>query len=209
MYTPPAFRIDDPAELAGMIRAARLATLVTATDDGLVATHLPLIFDEADGPHGALIGHLARANDQWKRPVRGEALVIFSGVDAYITPSWYETKRRTGKAVPTWNYSALHAYGPVEFFEDSDRLLAAVTRLTDRHEAGRPDAWTVEEAPDGYIAAQLKGIVGVRIPIARVEGKVKMSQNRPVEDRVGVAAGLAESPDETDRRIAGMIPTEG
>lgn len=209
MYTPPAFRIDDPAELAGMIRAARLATLVTATDEGLVATHLPLLFDETDGPHGALIGHLARANDQWKRPPIGEALVIFSGLDAYITPSWYETKRRTGKAVPTWNYSALHAYGPVEFFEDADRLLAAVTRLTDRHEAGRPDAWTVEEAPDGFIAAQLKGIVGVRIPIARVEGKVKMSQNRPVEDRVGVAAGLADSPDETDRRVAGMIPTEG
>ena len=209
MYTPPAFRLDDPAELAEMIRAARLATLVTATDEGLVATHLPLVFDETDGPHGALIGHVARANSQWKSPPIGETLVIFSGLDAYITPSWYETKRRTGKAVPTWNYSVLHAYGPVEFFEDADRLLAAVTRLTDRHEAGRADAWKVEEAPDGFIAAQLRGIVGVRIPISRVEGKVKMSQNRPVEDRRGVAAGLGESPDETDRRVAGMIPTDG
>jgi Transcriptional regulator len=209
MYTPPAFRIDDPSLLADIIRAARMATLVTATADGLVATHLPLIYSESDGPHGTLTGHLAKANDQWRRPSLGEALVIFAGLDAYVTPSWYETKRRTGKAVPTWNYSALHAYGPVEFFEDRDRLLDAVTRLTDLHEAGRSEAWKVADAPEAFIEAQLKGIVGVRIPISRIEGKVKMSQNRPLEDRIGVAAGLAASPDETDRRVAAMIPTDG
>lgn len=207
MYVPPAFREDDPAALAAIIAAARLATLVTATPDGLVATPLPLFFDPAEGPMGTLYGHVARANPQWRLPVSGEALALFAGPDAYVTPSWYAAKAEHGKVVPTWNYVAVHAYGPVEFFEDPDRLRAIVTRLTDLHEAGRARPWAVSDAPDGYIAAQLRGIVGVRLPIARIEGKRKLSQNRSAADRLGVAAGLADGPREDERAVGAMIPT--
>lgn len=206
MYTPPAFRENDPAALARMIREARLATLVTATSDGLIATPLPLILDETEGEHGALYGHVARANRQWSLPAIGDALVIFQGPDAYVSPGWYASKREHGKVVPTWNYAAVHAYGPVEFFDDPDRLRLVVTRLTDLHERSRVEPWAVADAPEAFIEAQLKGIVGLRLQIGRIEGKVKMSQNRPAADRAGVAAGLAESDVPGERIAAGMIP---
>ncbi|MBC2858362.1 FMN-binding negative transcriptional regulator [Stappia sp. 28M-7] len=206
MYTPPAFREDDPAALAAMIGACPLATLVTATADGLLATPLPLLFDPAEGPFGVLHGHLARANPQWRAPVLGEALATFSGPDAYVSPGWYASKAEHGKVVPTWNYAAVHAYGKIEFFEDADRLLHVVARLTDRHEAGRTDAWAVSDAPADFVAAQLRGIVGMRMVITRLEGKRKMSQNRSAADRAGVAQGLAGEGDERARRVAGEIP---
>jgi len=206
MYTPPAFREDDPLEMHAIMRAARLATLVTATDAGLLATPLPFILDAAEGERGVLYAHLARANAQWNMPVHGDALVTFAGPDAYVTPSWYAAKREHGKVVPTWNYEAVHAYGKVEFFEEPERLLAVVTRLTRMHEAARPAPWAVSDAPEPYIAAQLRGIVGVRIAITRLEGKRKMSQNRSAEDRAGVAQGLAASEDATDRLVASLIP---
>src|SRR5690606_23608682 len=118
---------------------------------------------------GTLYGHLARANPQWKLPASGEALVIFNGPDAYITPSWYASKAEHGKVVPTWNYSAVHAYGPAEFFEDEERLREAVARLTDLHEKPRSQPWAVTDAPDAFVRAQLRGIVGVRIPVTRLE----------------------------------------
>jgi transcriptional regulator len=207
MYTPPAFREDDPAVLRQMMREARLSTLVTATAEGLVATPLPLLLDETEGASGTLYGHMARANPQWKLSPSGEALVIFSGPDAYITPSRYASKREHGKVVPTWNYIAVHAYGPVEFFEDEARLRDVVTRLTNLHEKPRAEAWAVTDAPEAFVKAQLRGIVGLRVPITRIEGKRKMSQNRPEADRDGVAAGLAASDRESDRHVAGMIPT--
>jgi len=207
MYTPPAFKEDDPEILAGIMRGARLATLVTATAEGILATPLPLIFEETEGPHGVLHGHLAKANPQWKAPVIGDALVLFSGADAYVTPSWYASKQEHGKVVPTWNYEAVHAYGPVEFFEDEARLHDAVTRLTNLHEGSREKPWAVADAPEPFVKAQLKGIVGVRLPIARIEGKRKMSQNRPEADRQGVAVGLQDSERESDRRVSAMIPT--
>ena len=123
-----------------------------------------------------------------------------------MTPSWYATKQETGKVVPTWNYIAVHAYGPVEFFQETERLLDAVTRLTNRHEGARAKPWAVSDAPADFIAAQLRGIVGVRIPVARFEGKRKMSQNRPEADRIGVAKGLAASNDPHDREVAPLIP---
>jgi transcriptional regulator len=207
MYTPPAFREDDPAVLRQMMREARLSTLVTATAEGLVATPLPLLLDETEGASGTLYGHMARANPQWKLSPSGEALVIFSGPDAYVTPSWYASKREHGKVVPTWNYIAVHAYGPVEFFEHEARLRDVVTRLTNLHEKPRAEAWAVTDAPEAFVTAQLRGIVGLRVPITRIEGKRKMSQNRPEADRDGVAAGLAASDRESDRHVAGMIPT--
>lgn len=206
MYVPPAFREDDLAALHGTIREARLATLVTATSEGLIATPLPLFLAPGEGPHGTLYGHLARANPQWKLPPAGEAMALFMGPDAYVSPSWYASKREHGKVVPTWNYVAVHAYGPAEFFEDAERLLEVVTRLTEQREEGRAEPWSVSDAPEAFIRAQLRGIVGLRLPIARLEGKRKMSQNRSVEDRAGVAAGLLASEQAADRAAGALIP---
>ncbi|MGB6118495.1 MAG: FMN-binding negative transcriptional regulator [Mesorhizobium sp.] len=208
MYTPPAFREDDPQTLRQIMREARLATLVTATADGLQATPLPLYLVETEGEHGTLYGHVAKANVQWKLSPVGEALAIFSGPDAYVTPSWYAAKKEHGKVVPTWNYVAVHAHGPAEFFEDAERLLDVVSRLTDLHEASRPEAWKVTDAPAPFIQSQLKGIVGLRIPVTRIEGKRKMSQNRSADDRKGVSAGLASSERDSDRAVASLVPLD-
>lgn len=207
MYVPPAFREDDLAALHATIRQARLATLVTATDEGLVATPLPLLLAPEEGPYGTLHGHLARANPHWRLPPKGDAMALLMGPDAYVSPSWYAAKREHGKVVPTWSYVAVHAYGPAELYDDPDRLLAVVTRLTDLHERSRAEPWAVGDAPQPFVRAQLKAIVGLRLPIARIEGKRKMSQNRSAADRAGVAAGLAASGRASERAVAALIPT--
>ena len=206
MYIPPAFKNDDIESIRATIRGARLANLVTATSEGPIATPLPLFLDESEGEHGVLYGHLAKANPQWRLPTTGDALAIFMGPEAYVTPSWYATKQETGKVVPTWNYVAVHAYGPVEFFQEPERLLDVVTRLTNKHEGSRAKPWAVSDAPADFIAAQLRGIVGLRIPVTRFESKRKMSQNRPEADRVGVVVGLASSECPQDREVAPLIP---
>lgn len=191
MYVPPLFKEDRIDVLHDAIRQAGLATLVTLTDAGLIASHVPVLLDPEPAPYGTMLGHLARPNPQAKGAVAGtDALVIFQGPDAYITPSFYETKRQTGKVVPTWNYVAIHAYGPVTFFNDADRLMDVVTRLTDREEGKRAAPWAVTDAPADFVDGMLKGIVGFSLPITRLEGKWKMSQNRPAEDRAGVVDGL-------------------
>ncbi|HTC09271.1 MAG TPA: FMN-binding negative transcriptional regulator [Acetobacteraceae bacterium] len=191
MYVPPLFKEDRIELLHDAMRQAGLATLVTLTADGLIASHVPVLLDPDPAPYGTLLGHLARPNPQAKGAVAGtDALVIFQGPDAYITPSFYETKRQTGKVVPTWNYVAIHARGPVTFFNDTERLLQVVTRLTDREEGKRAAPWAVTDAPADFIDGMLKGIVGFSLPITRLEGKWKMSQNRPAEDRAGVVDGL-------------------
>lgn len=202
MYVPPAFCVDDLADLHGVMREVRLADLVTATSEGLIATPLPLYLAPEEGPHGTLYGHVARANPQWKLSPQGAAMVLFKGPDAYVSPSWYPSKQEHHKVVPTWNYVAVHAYGPVEFFEDPDSLMAVVTRLTRLHEQPRARPWSVTDAPADFIRSQLRGIVGLRLPIARIEGKRKMSQNRSEADRAGVAAGLGAG----DRAAATLIP---
>jgi transcriptional regulator len=206
VYIPPAFQEDDIATLHAAIHAARLATFITATTAGLTGTPLPMILDETEGPHGTLYGHVARANPQWTLAPIGEAMAVFMGPDAYVTPSWYATKRETGKVVPTWNYVAVHVYGVVEFFEDTDRLRDVVTLLTNLHESPRAEPWAVTDAPEEFIKSQLRGIVGLRMPITRIDGKRKMSQNRSAEDRAGVVQGLAASDDATDRAVANLIP---
>jgi transcriptional regulator len=206
MYVPPHFTIEDRAEISGLIRAAPLASLVTSGTDGLIASPLPLLLDDSEGEFGTLYGHLARANPQWQAGTTGDAMAIFMGPNAYVTPSWYASKAEHGRVVPTWNYIAVHAYGPVEFFDDAARLLDIVTRLTNRHEGGRAARWQVADAPEPFIAAQLRGIVGLRLPITRIDAKRKMSQNRSAEDRAGVAAGLARSEDPADRAVAPLIP---
>ena len=206
MYNLPAFQETDTANIHTAIRSARLANFVTATGHGLLASPLPLFLDSEEGPNGVLYGHLARANPQWKAVPIGEAMAIFMGPDAYVTPSWYQSKLETGKVVPTWNYITVQAFGSVEFFDDAGRLLEVVTRLTHIHEQSRAVPWAVDDAPASYIQSQLRGIVGLRIPISRLEAKRKMSQNKSVNDRAGVIQGLASSDDERDRIVAGFVP---
>ncbi|MGE4061832.1 MAG: FMN-binding negative transcriptional regulator [Rhodospirillaceae bacterium] len=189
MYLPSKFKVDDLPALHAAIRKTGLATLITSNDAGLAANHLPLLLEGSEGKYGTLYGHLARANSAWSG-AQPDALAIFMGPDGYISPSWYRTKDDTGEVVPTWNYVAIHARGPITFFDDADRLLSLVTRLTEKHEAGRAKPWAVSDAPAEYIARQLKAIVGFRLEIASLEGKWKMSQNRSAEDRRGVLAGL-------------------
>jgi transcriptional regulator len=206
MYIPPAFRLEDIAAIHRAMRQARSATLVTATEEGLIGTLLPMLLEESEGQNGTLYAHVARANTQWKQVPTCEGMAIFAGPQAYVTPSWYATKQETHKVVPTWNYVAIHAYGPVEFFDDADRLLDVVARLTNLHEQERPERWAVTDAPADFIKAQLRGIVGLRMPITRLDGKRKMSQNRNAADRAGVIEGLSRSDRAEDRLVASLIP---
>ena len=206
MYTPSAFRLDDLPALHAHLRATRLAILVSHAEDGsLQATHLPLLLDPEAGELGTLHGHLAKANPQWRALAEGEALVIFPGADAYISPSFYAAKAEHGKVVPTWNYQAVHAYGSAEVFIDPQRLLQLVTGLTERHESDRPQPWAVSDAPADYIGGMLKAIVGFSIPITRLEGKRKLGQNRSAADVAGVKAGLAASQDPGDQALAAAM----
>ena len=206
MYLPKDFKEERVPVMHEAMRRARLGTLITLGADGMEASHIPMLVDPAPAPFGTLKGHIARANPQWRRATAGaQALAIFLGPDAYITPAWYETKRQSGKVVPTWNYVAIHAYGPLTFYENADRLLALVTALTETHEAGRAQPWAVSDAPKDYVAAMLKAIVGFELPIARLEGKWKMSQNRPATDRAGTIAGLTAEGGEKEVAVAEIV----
>jgi transcriptional regulator len=206
MYTPKAFEVNDLALLQAAMKASELATLVTTTIHGLVATHLPLMLDESRGPYGTLVGHVSRANLQWKdSDPKVEGLVIFLGPETYVTPNWYPAKQETGRVVPTWNYAAIHAYGYPTFFEDTDRLRVVVTELTRKHEASFPAPWQVGDAPAVYIDSQLKAIVGVELPILRLEGKQKFNQNRSAEDRDGVVSGLRALGEERKTQVAELM----
>ena len=206
MYTPPLFKEDDVRVVHDAMRRSGLATLVTFGADGMEASHVPMLLDPEPAPFGTLHGHIARSNPQWQRTDAAvHALAIFLGPDAYISPSWYPTKQETGKVVPTWNYVAIHAYGPVHFFDDTDRLLAIVTKLTEKHEGPRATPWAVTDAPEDYVQRQLKSIVGFEIPLARLDAKWKMSQNRPAQDRRGVVEGLAREEGAANAAVAEIV----
>ena len=209
MYIPPHFIEDRVEVLHDAIRNGGLATLVTMTADGMIASHLPLLLDPDPAPYGTLVGHLARANPQTKATDDAvQALVVFHGPDGYISPSLYATKKETGKVVPTWNYVAIHAYGTIEYFDDPERLLIVVTRLTEEHETPRAQPWAVTDAPADFVQGMLRAIVGISIPIARLEGKYKLSQNRPKADHAGIVSGL-EADGKTDlaAQVAHALPT--
>ena len=202
MYLPKHFAETRVEVLHQAIERAGLATLVSMGSGGLDASHVPLLLERTPGPLGRLLGHVARANAQWQTtPPDVDALVIFLGTDAYVTPSWYATKRETGKVVPTWNFVAIHAHGHVRFFQERERLLDVVTRLTDRHERRRASPWKVTDAPADYIDAMLEGIVGVEFTITRLEGKWKASQNRSDADRQGASEGLEREGQEKMARL--------
>jgi transcriptional regulator len=207
MYTPRSFAIDDLQQMQQHMLDTRLAMVVTHGAQGLQASHLPLLLRPDEGPNGTLYGHFARANPQWKELQEGaEALVIFAGADAYVSPGFYPGKAEHGKVVPTWNYVAVHAYGTAQVITDAEPLLDLVSALTDRHEAGRAQPWKVADAPADYIDGMLKAIVGFALPIQRLEGKRKLSQNRSSADMAGVREGLAASPDAQDRALAHLMP---
>jgi transcriptional regulator len=191
MYVPSHFKEEQTAALHAMMQSTGLATIVSMSSRGLYASHAPLLLDSAAGPHGRLIGHLARSNPHWRLVDSAvETLVIFQGADGYISPSYYATKRETGKVVPTWNYSAVHAYGVLEIIDDAEAVHDIVDRLTQRYEAPRAAPWAVSDAPKSFVQDMLRGIVGIALTITRLEGKVKMSQNRPPADQAGVIDGL-------------------
>jgi len=187
MYLPAHFREDRIPVLHALIRQQPLATLVTVGPGGLTANHVPLEIDPEPAPLGTLRGHVARANPVWERTSPdAEVLAVFTGTEGYVSPAWYATTKETGKVVPTWNYVAVHAWGPLRVIHDPEWLRDFVTRLTDRYEAGSAKPWHVTDAPRDFIDAMLKAIVGFEIPIRRLEGKWKMSQNRNAQDRAGL-----------------------
>lgn len=189
MYTPPAFREDRLEVLRPLLRAPRLATLVSNGASGVPdVTHLPLLTDGA-----RVVGHLARANPHWRRLAEaGRAIAIFQGAEGYVSPSSYPSKAEHHRVVPTWNYEAVHAEGPVELVEDADALHRIVAELTEHHERPRARPWSTADAPPDFLAAQLKGIVGFVLAVERLTGKRKLSQNRSEADRVGAEQGVAE-----------------
>ncbi len=208
MYIPRNFAETERETLHAFIEAHPFATLVTATG-GLYATHLPLVLRADEGPLGALEGHVARANahHQLAGP-NADALVIFSGPQAHITPTWYPSKAEDGKVVPTWNYVAVHVGGTVRFIDDPAFLRAHLARLTSRHEGDRGSDWSIGDAPEEYVTRQLRAIVGVSIEIARIEGKWKVSQNRSAADVDGVEAGLRDSRNPADTSMADLVASK-
>ena len=203
MYNSRPHQEHDLAQLHRQMSATRLAVLVSHGEHGLLATHLPVLIDPAEGSKGTVYAHLARANRQWQDMQSGaEALIVFAGSDAYVSPSYYPGKEADPRTVPTWNYLAVHAYGVAEIIQDSPRLLDIVSRLTDRHEQGRSSPWKVTDAPADYIEGMLRAIVGIRLPIERLQGARKLSQNRSARDIEGVRSSLASSPDHLDNQLA-------
>ena len=206
MYVPAHFKEDRVAVLHDAIRQYGFGTLVTSSEQELEASHLPLLLDPEPAPLGTVLGHLARANPQWQRVKPGfEALAIFLGPNTYITPSWYPTKQQTGKVVPTWNYLAIHAYGTLSFFDDPDELRAHVGKMTDTHEQQRDAPWAVSDAPERFVEQMLKAIIGFKLRITRLEGKWKMSQNRPAQDVSGVLEGLARENGESPEAVREIV----
>jgi transcriptional regulator len=218
VYLPRHFTATDPAWIGEFVDTAATATLITFDGTRPVATLLPVIWDrpadlpeagDAPAAYGRLLGHIAAANDQWQTAAPGvAALAIVTGPEAYVSPSWYESKTRHGRVVPTWNYEAVHLTGPVAFHRDPEWLRGLVTRLTERHEAGREHPWAVSDAPPEYLDGQLRAIVGVELTVMSVEAKRKLSQNRSEQDRAGVVAGLRGEPGAGPAAIASLMTAQ-
>jgi transcriptional regulator len=202
MYEVEAFREERPEVMHALVRAHPLATLICVTAHGLEANHLPLLIDPDPAPFGTLRGHVARTNPLWRTfSAEMEVLAVFQSAQGYITPSWYPSKAQTRKVVPTWNYAVVHAHGPLRIYEDAEWLRKLVTRLTASQESMHEKPWRVTDAPADYVDAMLKAIVGVEIPVRRLQGKWKMSQNRLPQDRDGVIGALDARGDAASRAM--------
>jgi len=194
MYIPPAFEQKSIPVMHQLMRSHPFATIVTAGSTGLMATHIPLVLHAGDTDFGVLRGHTARANAQWSDSSTAvDALAIFTGPHQYISPSWYPSKQQDPRVVPTWNYAVVHAYGPLTIHQETAWLLEHLNSLVTQHEAQFEHRWSVADAPAEYIERQARGIVGIEIPIRRLEGKWKLSQNRGERDRQGVIEGLGST----------------
>ena len=205
MYQPDQFRVEDVPQMHALMRARPFAAVISAGSAGLYASHLPTVLKDA-GTYGVIEFHLARPNPHWRDLAEGkETLMIFQGPEGYITPNWYPSKARHGKVVPTWNYAVVHAYGRPEVVEEKEWLRRHVTELTAQQESDEAKPWLLSDAPDGYIDVMLRGIVGFRLAVTRLEGKWKMSQNRETQDRAGVVAGLRKRGDGDDLEIADLL----
>ncbi|HEX5231066.1 MAG TPA: FMN-binding negative transcriptional regulator [Bradyrhizobium sp.] len=209
MYQPPAFREDRIEVQHALIRNHPLGLLITAGPAGLLANLFPFLLDADGAEKGTLRVHMARANPQWHElEVVEECLVVFQGPQDYVTPSWYATKRETGKVVPTWNYATVHAWGRPRVMNDDAWLRRQIEDLTASREARRAEPWHVDDAPADFVAMQMRAIVGIEIPILRIEGKWKMSQNRPEADRAGVIAGFRGA-GEAGEAVAALVEERG
>jgi transcriptional regulator len=210
MYEPTHFRETDVSIMQALVLEHPLGMLISSGPDGIIANPIPFILYSDEGEFGTLRCHLSRANAQWQAlETDPAALVVFQGAESYITPSWYPTKAETEKVVPTWNYSIVQARGMAKVIHDAAWLHANVSALTQQNEGRLPKPWAVTDAPEPFIAAQLRGIVGVEIPIASLAGKFKASQNRPVADRVGVAEGLLAEGDEASLAMMALVKQRG
>jgi transcriptional regulator len=207
MYTPAQFKVEDAAEAHALMRAHPFAILVTHGSEGLTGTHLPTVLKvDAASPLGRIECHVARPNPQWKTfAAEADALMIFQGPNAYIRPGWYPSKAEHGKAVPTWNYAAVHAYGPLRVMSDKAWLLAHVGELSDQQEAPYEARWATTDAPESYLEVMARGIVGLTLEITRFDGKMKMSQNRDLRDRTGVMEGLGGRGETRDAETAALV----
>lgn len=206
MYVPKHFEESDVSVLHALIEAHPLGTWVIHAGAELLVNHVPFLIDSSRGPLGTLIGHVARANPVWQSfSKQVESVVVFQGPQAYISPSWYPSKHEHGKAVPTWNYAVVHAHGSPRCIEDRAWLLNHVSQLSAHHEAKRALPWRVSDAPEDYITNQLGAIVGIEIPITRLVGKWKVSQNRPTKDKLGAIAGLQAQGDTESLEMARLI----
>lgn len=203
MHIPAAFRQDDLAQLHAQMRENPLAALVSHGASGLQASHVPLLLVAEEGEYGTLYGHFARANPQWRSfAEQPKALAIFSGGDAYVSPSAYPSKAEHGKAVPTWNYISVHAHGQLQVFDDPERLRQLLAHMTAVHESNQPQPWAMDDAPRDYIDSMLRAIVGFALPIQRLQGQWKLSQNRNAADHAGVQQALSASPQAKDQALA-------
>ena len=206
MYVPAHFAVSDQSQIAAFVEQAGAADFVTFDGTRMVASLLPVLWDSSGGGHGRLLGHLALANPQWSAAEAGvPALAIVHGPQAYVSPSWYPSTQEHGRVVPTWNYTSVHFTGPVTFHRDSDWLRELVTALTERYERDLDNRWWMTDAPEAYVEAQLRGIVGVELHIAQVEAKAKLSQNRSAADRAGVIAALRSEADPQAQEIARLM----
>ena len=209
MYIPKHFDESRVEVMHGFMCSHPLATLVTLTASGIVANHIPMHISTAQMPYGVLQGHVARANPVWSDSLPDvEALVVFQGPDAYISPSWYATKQETGRVVPTWNYAVVHAYGSLRVIDDADWLRAQIEKLVTAQEASFSQSWQVSDAPAEYIDKLMGAIVGFEIVITRLSGKWKVSQNQPETNKEGVIRGLQNLHSSNALEMADLVPHE-
>jgi transcriptional regulator len=206
MYIPPPHRLDDHDALQALVQAHPLGAWVCGAASGLIANHVPFLLDRSRGTHGTLIGHVSRANPVWRElGATTPSVVMFRGPQAYITPAWYPGHTPHGEVVPTWNYVVAHAHGVARAVHDRDWLLGMLNHLTDIHEAQHPAPWRVGEAPATTIDQLMRAIVGIEIPIDRLEGKLKASQDEALPDRLGTVAGLRGQPGDEAAAMAALV----